>query len=260
MQFLKSYIFLASALLLISCGNSRNGVNSSIVASDIINGENVSATNEIAKSIVLLKDDLDEQETETCTGTILSNEIILTAAHCVEFLYKPLYIVFKVNGKNVKKRDIRLVDVEGVIRHPDYGHRRPEGEADIALVRFHGGLPAGYKPIKLVNENFSLKRGDEVIISGYGMDNGKEGTGRGILRQAKTTVLGRRTLTEVTLDGKNSSVCFGDSGGPAFVKIGGQHVQWGLARSVSTAYCNLTSTHTEVMKYLTWIRMTKAQL
>jgi secreted trypsin-like serine protease len=136
----------------------------------------------------------------------------------------------------------------------------PSGEADLALIHFKGNAPKGYTPITLANENLKLKEGTLVFMFDYGVTDGESQTGAGKLRQTTSKILGHHSLTEAVTDGHKSSVCFGDSGGPAFIKTDSGFVQWGVASSVTNIACEEASIHTEVMKYETWIRSSVKKL
>jgi secreted trypsin-like serine protease len=80
------------------------------------------------------------------------------------------------------------------------------------------------------------------------------------LRETETTIVDQVSPTEIATDGRKSSVCFGDSGGPAFITEGRRLVQWGVASSVTNESCNEASIHTSVMTYLRWIKTTANRL
>ena len=116
------------------------------------------------------------------------------------------------------------------IRHADfYANKGDVDENDIALIRFQGGLPAGYAPAPLLgaDETDVLENGAEVTLAGFGRTIGDESQlkkgeddGSGVLRKVQTTIRdAHHGNTEVIVeqsDGKGA--CHGDSGGPAFVR------------------------------------------
>jgi secreted trypsin-like serine protease len=125
---------------------------------------------------------------------------------------------------------------------------------DLALIHFAGGLPEGASLVTLADSKLKLEAGDQVLVMGYGVSNAAKRSGGGVLRQAQTTVLGVTSKTEIATDGKMSSVCFGDSGGPAFVESGDGWIQWGVASAVSNESCNEASVHTDLRSYRAWIK------
>lgn len=247
---------ILSTLTLESCGvNGKNAKSINTELSDIVNGKAVTLKNENSHNVVALVADKNDGQA-LCTGTIVAPSVILTAAHCVDDSPRSLHVVF---GLTVQKaKEVREADK--VIQHSNWNRHLPSGEGDLALIHFKGNLPEGYQPVKLANENLSLKAGQKVLMIGYGVINGEAETGSGKLRQTTTLVIGRHSPTEIVTDGKKSSVCFGDSGGPAFIKIKNEFFQWGVASSVANRSCDESSIHTEVMKYEPWIQASIAKL
>jgi secreted trypsin-like serine protease len=127
-------------------------------------------------------------------------------------------------------------------------------------VHFSGGLPEGYTPVTLAPKGTNLSAGTEEEMLGYGISNAGRQSGAGQLRQTSSTVLERVDRDQYMSDGRKSSVCFGDSGGPAFVQTGGRWAQWGVAHSVLNQACNEASVHTSVMPFLRWIQASQAKL
>ena len=241
-------------LMLTSCGSSSNpsGV-STLSTSDIVNGKTLSKKNVISHSIVALVAEKSSGQS-LCTGTLISSNVVLTAAHCVEDHPEKLQIVFSGNVQKTKAQDIRQSDK--FLQHPNWQRHMPLGEGDLALIHFKGDLPEGFTPIELVGADFNLKMGQKILMAGYGVTDGESESGSGKLRQTHSVIIDQHSATEFVSDGKKSSVCFGDSGGPGLVKVGDKIFQWGVASSVTNQACNEASIHTAVMKYESWIKST----
>ena len=189
-----------------------------------------------------------------CTGSILSESMILTAAHCVEGQPTKVQIVFANNVKKATLAQTRMATA--IYQNPFWHNPSANRKGDLAIIKFSGGLPKGFLPVKLADDNFELNNDQDVLFAGYGVTNGKKETGAGTLRMTKTKVIGQKSKTEVMTDGRETSVCFGDSGGPGFVFINNEFIQWGVASSVLNQSCNEASIHTSIMDYKTWIQTT----
>jgi secreted trypsin-like serine protease len=201
---------------------------------------------------------VNEQGQALCTGTLIGKDTVLTAAHCVDGDPQRLIIAFGTKLKSVALEDRREVD--GYIQHPRWRQPTSEGRGDIALVHFKGNLPKDFHPVHLAAKKTSLAEGTTTLMLGYGVTNGNSEKGAGTLRETKTKILKNFSATEIMSDGKSSSVCFGDSGGPAFVKVEDRYVQWGVASSVANQSCNQYSVHTFVIPYKAWIKTATQQL
>jgi hypothetical protein len=186
-----------------------------------------------------------------CTGVVLAPQLVLTAAHCVE----------SVDGKYTVAglaRDAVRVEVSDVVRHPD--HRKKPVSADIALLKLARPLPERFAAAHLHGR--SLRAGDGVIVSGYGVaSRGK--SEQPTLRSAALVVshlwLGRATLADAFAgerDEGRPSPCSGDSGGPVFTYRG----MLALVGIMSAGDCKGTASIMTVSFYYGWIHESASKL
>jgi V8-like Glu-specific endopeptidase len=258
---------LLLTFMLSACGNpstsprtydgANGGTSDGPNVSGIVKGHKVKDKDQLGRAIVAIVSE-QSQGQALCTGSIIAEDLILTAAHCVEGNPTKLSIVFSGNVRAAKPSDIRLAD--RFAQNPRWLKQTEKGRGDLALIHFEGGLASGYSEIKLAAKSAGLKPGTPVLVIGYGVTNGTTKVGSGILRETATTVISQSTPTEIMTDGKKSSVCFGDSGGPAFVEINSEFVQWGVASSVTNQTCSEASIHTDLASYLSWIKSEGSKL
>ncbi|MGE5085111.1 MAG: S1 family peptidase [Bacillota bacterium] len=260
------FLTMFTIMLLSGCSGQHSFMTSADVNDpQVIGGDKIDFENPIANSTVAL---MDEQDGELCSGVMISNELILTAAHCVYSGMTSLLVYFTPNIKDGDSYNSRYAVT--CIQHENYKSDVDKMDtADIALVRVSGTLPYGYKPVPLYPDSDKLRAADDIIVAGYGVNRSWGKTaGAGILRTTTLKVREPRSgKTEMVLNQSfKKGVCNGDSGGPAFIKKGGQLYLVGIAsRGGSYDFpgapkCSVTSTYTRVDAYLGWIKKTSAQL
>lgn len=269
----------------------------------IIGGTEVVEDSPLHQSIVGI---YDFKNHSLCTGSLIASNIVLTAAHCLTGNASDQLIVFSADLIGTLKRTqsdktILLQKVRrGVkaILHDEWGKKHVQNQAwgDIALIRFAGSAPEGFKPATFISSSSLLSTGAEVTVAGYGvssnilvpvdprktpdfkqlLDDGKvfceneddstekcfreEVSGEGLLRTTEIKVEGHFNNTEVVLNqSKGRASCEGDSGGPAYLKVNGEYHLWGVT-SRGTRGCNGFVIYTDAVAQRDWINLKLAEI
>lgn len=220
-------ISLLLSSLLIGCADQKtsvaqyqNGDNGHIVG-----GKDLKYTDSIASSIVFISTENDQGHNEICTGTFISSNLILTAAHCIAKDKDGMSVSFRLKDYDTTQN---IIDVEIVEAYRlDFSPLKVERN-DLGIIQFKGGLPAGATFAVLPQENAFTPTTLSFSAVGYGRntgitseDNPMAQTGEGILRiKELTSELFSNSMDNFKIDQfKNKGgLCFGDSGGPALVK------------------------------------------
>ncbi len=275
------------SMALMACGQAPSGTSFSLSANGnssdqgsnqeslngIIGGKEMNGSEVYAAHIVGI---YDASIGAICTGSILSPSIVVTAAHCVESSASSLRLVF---GNDFNSRAIVIRNVDSTQTSPLWPFRQnaPTNTGDIALIRFSGGLPSGYKPVKFLTDATKLSDGMTVTLAGFGASDvvqvrdPKSGAltsdhqGAGKLRYTETTIATAAfTKSEFLTDSsKGRGACHGDSGGPAFVNVNGDLVVTGVtSRSVNDPgdTCAVGAAYTNIPFYAKWIVQTAKKL
>jgi hypothetical protein len=245
---MKGALLVLSTLALAACGNpnsmnqaaDQTGIVSSDANSGIIGGKEIAESDPISKTVVAIYD--TEQKT-LCTGSIVAPDLVVTAGHCFNEDPTKLVLIFGTKlptGNEDKPVVRRVVDgrlnprfsqvVEMFNKNPKLDPDSVKEWGDISIVKFAGGLPAGYRASELLKDPKVLKTGMVVTLAGYGEIDGPRHIGSDSLRKVDVRIADANySPTEVQMDQRDGrGACHGDSGGPAYVKVGNKTMLFGV--------------------------------
>ncbi|MDG0817478.1 S1 family peptidase [Bdellovibrio svalbardensis] len=201
----------------------------------IIGGNTLASNTPLSESTVMVIH-LKGEDAAICTGTLIDDDKVLTAAHCTSRdSSEKTIIAFSNNVTCVSraiKRTARPVIAQEI--HPSYryGWERPENATnDLAVLKFSGSVPAGYKVRPLPSASYDATKATEIVMSGYGRTDEDNGDSTGTLRfttaspsRLKKSFYMKYVKQEFTVDKTivveqpYNGVCSGDSGGPLYAK------------------------------------------
>jgi len=151
-----------------------------------------------------------------CTGVLIANDLVLTAAHCVfnprtGKLYAPQKFTFKAglrDGKTIKTlQGLRVVADK--VYNPRFGTSQRNIRHDVALIQLNGAITSfAASPFRL---HTGATKGKKVSVVSYG-----KGRDDALSWQRKCNVLAR----DNGLMAFNCNVTHGSSGAPVFAKEG----------------------------------------
>jgi hypothetical protein len=150
-----------------------------------------------------------------CSGIVLAQNIVLTAAHCLA-APKDMRVHFRDDtGSPV------LMDVAGSAAHPLYRADAPKTRArsiDLALLRTAVPLPARFQAVMLDNGT-AIAVGSRFRVAGFGVTQEGAAASAGKLRVGLLEA--RAPLSSILLWADDpahagAGACTGDSGGPVF--------------------------------------------
>ncbi len=305
MNKLYALILLFQIYLLTGCSpeafSNSDAFKTLPTLNDVIGGTFVPTSSPIATTTVGL---YDSQYNFTCTATLLAENVALTAAHCIEAEGKNLQVIFAselsavIGSEDAAVQSDSLRHVTRAVVHSQWikDNTALNNWHDLALVKFSGPLPKGYKPATWLPTELTLALNDQVVVAGYGATSVKttninekkfpnlekaiadgEVTCDETLPDEKrhcykVDFLGDDDLkmtaakiksllpSEITLDESHGhGTCVGDSGGPAFVEKNGIYYFFGVTSRGSTA-CDGIGVYTNVLYFKSWIAETIQQL
>jgi hypothetical protein len=149
-----------------------------------------------------------------CSGVVVADRTILTAAHCVT---GATGVAINVPGGGAPK----LQAARSVAVHPGYvpnAIARRKRSIDLALVLTAEPLPPVLRPVAIAYD-YGIQQGTRLRIAGYGLQREGVERGAGTLRSALLVVRAPLSSILIWMRGPSKAIagaCTGDSGGPVF--------------------------------------------
>lgn len=256
---LKLNFSLFLLITLVSCGENQS--DKKIISSQIFGGKSIEENLSLKKHIV----GVSRYKTHgICTGTIISEQVILTAAHCVpeNADANEIKIIFDHDFQTQKENKI---NAESIIIHEDYVLNEKTIANDVALIKLEKSIPNTYSPLNLSDISIlSFKDIKSSTVSGFGysrVEFPRLGLGNLRFTEIEALELNENSPLIYFDQSKGKGVCQGDSGGGAFVKQNDQWIQIGITSFVNTkennpkkADCKRTSGFSSILYFLPWIQ------
>lgn len=192
---------------------------------------------DLDRSVVSILKKREAKFVHTCSGTIISSRLILTAAHCFDDKIFHLKVDYKGEEYVVSKVKIHSKYNRIDLVDPDWGYVYDiKIENDIALIEVKKDLPK--EKIELVTKTYSLSRALPLLISGYGQTANifGMGTGEGVYRVSLETYADEISSERIIIEDGRTGACQGDSGGPLWTRIEDRWVQLAIT---SQGDCNV---------------------
>lgn len=214
-------------LLTLNCSNLENTSNIKVS-----NGKEIADTE--YPSVIML---FDQAKGGLCTGTFISDDTVITAAHCtmgsndIDAKGKVNHTLYIAKLIDIKQKKIeKLATSVAVYRNPAWDaefKKQQVNSYDLGLVVFPKGTA---KEVSQISGEIA-QQGEKLTIVGYGLDYvpkdakdvdpssvGKKRIGyNSVLMLKDGFIYFSGAVKTTTADGTNANASMGDSGGPLFI-------------------------------------------
>ncbi|XP_059259130.1 chymotrypsin-like elastase family member 1 isoform X2 [Mustela nigripes] len=205
----------------------------------------------------------------TCGGTLIKQNWVMTAAHCVDRAMT-FRVVAGEHNLNQNDGTEQPVSVQKIVVHPSWNSNNVAAGYDIALLRLAQKVTLNsYVQLGVLPpEGTVLANNSPCYITGWGRTK-TNGQLAQSLQQAylptvdyatcsSTSYWGstvKKTMVCAGGDGVRSG-CQGDSGGPLHCSVNGKYTVHGVTSFVSSLGCNVSrkpTVFTRVSAYISWM-------
>lgn len=241
---LKYALLLASTFVFAACADPHN-LDKTVRNSSILKGKKVTELSPVYRRTAFLVQHLDLTTKNPvlfgiCSGLVLDSRTILTAAHCLEQGIDGMKIVLKADPRSDLDEANDVYSVIDSRQHPEFISNLKKSTLSLEEIKNNADLALIYldRNIADTRENFDpsklapLTDGTAVestpmLVTGFGRTTAlNDLTGisfsevSGFVNQAWVDVSVKDlNSSHFLVSQKNSGgVCFGDSGGPAFIQ------------------------------------------
>ena len=230
----------------------------------VVNGVLAQSSDAVARSTVGLIWSKNNNGSNGCSGTLVGKRVVLTAAHCFTAVgpVEQLQVTFGLQRGGAATTLIAAKSYHTFEMPLDRGNdhenlKNDPDRDDVAVVILAADAPESYHSVPIAANTAAIGVGSTITIAGFGL-TGADNLDSGTLRRADVV------LSSIDKDDRSlhfsedadrityKGMCFGDSGGPAYLVKDGQMLLIGVARSTDLT-CRERSIYTDIRPFSSWV-------
>lgn len=239
MRKILNFMAIAATALLVSCGSDGGGAESidqcgalglstATATAKIANGTDCTDLNK--SPVVMVIKNFADGSAGACSGTMITANKVLTAAHCLENAASIDVLL------GISATKLAYIAANSWQIHPNFA-RSSNGmlSNDVGVINVPVPLPLPTVPIL---SSATAQVGQKAVVFGYGTSGTADDYGQLRSGVMKIAAVDAGRIFANYEDG-TSNVCSGDSGGPLLLQIGSQLTIGGTTSYGDSATCSV---------------------
>lgn len=232
----------------------------------IVGGKEVGFGDPDQQLVTMLKIRRGDHES-VCTGTLISDRVILTAAHCVSGVDPEDVIPHFVTTEGCPVNQARetTIEVKKSILHKNFDGS-PQSLADVALLYLDEDAPKEQQRLPVLKKD-EKPTSDKILLIGFGITGETQKDSqvlRRIYKSLKEDVTPRNRSLLVNQANGRGGFCRGDSGAPIIAELWGEPRVIGVNSAnigmQANTECQTMSLAMDVLAFSDWIQKYKTEL
>lgn len=220
---MKKTLLSLFTLCILGCGSSNQRLLTPANSSrQIIGGDDVNNSALIKTVTVKLYFTRSDSVQVFCSGTLISQTAILTAAHCLRDV---------VSGNVTFFDGSHITDFTAAIIHPKYDRLAEKNRHDFAILKFKKEIPI-QQYAQLPSSLNEPRNGAAAMIAGFGKTSiDDENAFNSFELKSLDVQISDINFSDSEVEineGHDTGACHGDSGGPGYIISWGNVVVWGV--------------------------------